>query len=298
MRAFIQTPAIRRLVFILAVPGLIWALAGPADAQGPAAARQSQTTTSQTQATADQNAEFVREQFIAVLRQYSPALGRVLALDPGLMSREDYMATYPAVSLFLKEHPEILRNPSYYLARYAEGYSYSYSDPRTRAWNDMMEMISVGVVMLTIVFALGWMVRTAVDYRRWGRLARVQAEAHTKLLDRFTGNEELLAYVKSPAGAKFLESAPITLDGNPRQMNAPLSRILWSMNAGVVLTAAGIGMNYISGRIDEHMNEPVFTFGVILISVGIGFLVSAALSFVLSKRLGLIDGPRMDAAGS
>src|SRR5687768_1092938 len=291
MRAFIQTPAARRLAFILAISGLIWALAGPADAQTATAG---QTVTVVT----DQNAETVREQFNPILRQYSPGLGRVLALDPTLMGREDYMAPYPAVTTFLKQHPEILRNPSYYLARYSEGYSYSYSDPRTRAWNDMMEMISVGAVMLTIVFALTWLVRTAVDYRRWGRLAKVQAEAHTKLLDRFTGNEELLAYVKSPAGSKFLESAPITLDGSPRQMNAPLSRILWSMNAGVVLTAAGIGMNYISGRIDEHMSEPVFTFGVILISVGIGFLVSAALSFLLSRRLGLIDTTKMDTSGS
>jgi hypothetical protein len=291
MRAFIQTPAARRLAFILAISGLIWALAGPAAAQTSTPA---QTVTVVT----DQNAEHVREQFNTVLRQYSPGLGRVLALDPSLMGREDYMAPYPAVSAYLKQHPEILRNPGYYLARYSEGYSYSYSDPRTRAWNDMMEMISVGVVMLTIVFALAWMVRTAVDYRRWGRLAKVQAEAHTKLLDRFTGNDELLAYVKSPAGSKFLESAPITLDGSPRQMNAPLSRILWSMNAGVVLTAAGIGMNYISGRIDENMSEPVFTFGVILISVGIGFLVSAGLSFFLSRRLGLIDTARIDTSGS
>ena len=291
MRAFIQTPAARRLAFILVISGLIWALAGPADAQTTTAG---QTITVVT----DQNAETIREQFNTILRQYSPGLGRVLALDPTLMGREDYMAPYPAATAFLKQHPEILRNPSYYLARYSEGYSYSYSDPRTRAWNDMMEMISVGAVMLTIVFALAWMVRTAVDYRRWGRLAKVQAEAHTTLLDRCTGNEELLAYVKSPAGSKFLESAPITLDGNPRQMNAPLSRILWSMNAGVVLTAAGIGMNYISGRIDEHMSEPVFTFGVILISVGIGFLVSAALSFFLSKRLGLIDAGRIDTSGS
>jgi hypothetical protein len=291
MRAFIQTPAARRLAFILAICGLIWALAGPADAQTATAG---QTVTVVT----DQNAETVREQFNTILRQYSPGLGRVLALDPTLMGREDYMAPYPAATAFLKQHPEILRNPSYYLARYSEGYSYSYSDPRTRAWNDMMEMISVGAVMLTIVFALTWLVRTAVDYRRWGRLAKVQAEAHTKLLDRFTGNEELLAYVKSPAGSKFLESAPITLDGSPRQMNAPLSRILWSMNAGVVLTAAGIGMNYISGRIDEHMSEPVFTFGVILISVGIGFLISAALSFLLSRRLGLIDTTKMDTSGS
>ncbi len=297
MRAFIQSPALRRLVFIFAICGLIWALAGPAAAQTTLAARQSQAAQS-TALAPDLNAESVREQFNTILRQYSPGLGRILALDPSLMLRDDYMAPYPAVAQFLKEHPEVQRNPSYYLARYSEGYSYSYSDPRTRAWNDMIEMISVGFVMLTVVFGLAWLVRTAIDYRRWGRLARVQAEAHTKLLDRFTGNEELLAYVKSPAGARFLESAPITLDGSPRQMNVPLSRILWSMNAGVVLTAAGIGMNYISGRIDEHMNEPVFTFGVLLISVGIGFLVSAALSFVLSRRMGLIDGPRADASSS
>lgn len=148
----------------------------------------------------------------------------------------------------------------------------------------------VFVIMATILGALGWLVRTAVDYRRWGRLAKVQSEAHTKLLDRFTGNEELLAYVKSPAGAKFLESAPITLDGGPRQMAAPFNRILFSMQAGVVLAAAGIGMNYVSHRVEQYAADPVFMISVILLSVGLGFFASAALSYLLSKRVGLL-GP-------
>lgn len=241
-----------------------------------------------------ESADSVREQFVAVLEQYSPALGQILRLDPGLMSREEYLAAYPAVSAFLKQHPEIARNPDYYLSRYSSPYAYAYSDPRTRAWNDMMEMLGVGVVMITIVLTLAWLLRTAIDYRRWGRLARVQAEAHTKLLDRFTGNEELLAYVQSPAGAKFLESAPITLDGTPRQMNAPLSRILLSMQAGVVLAAAGIGMNYVSRRVDEYAADPVFTVSVILLSVGLGFFASAGLSFMLSKRLGLLGQTRSE----
>ena len=117
----------------------------------------------------------------------------------------------------------------------------------------------------------------------------MQTEAHTKLLDRFTGNEELLAYVKSPAGAKFLESAPIMLDGGPRMMGAPINRILWSMQAGVVLAACGIGMNYVSRRVDPYSQDPVFAVSVILLSLGLGFFASAALSFVLSRRLGLID---------
>jgi len=39
--------------------------------------------------------------------------------------------------------------------------------------------------------------------------AKVQAEAHTKLLDRLTSNDELLAYVQSSAGSRFLQSAPM-----------------------------------------------------------------------------------------
>jgi hypothetical protein len=203
------------------------------------------------------------------------------------MGRDDYMAAYPAVVTFLAQHPEIKRNPSYYLRRYSS--DYYYSDPRSRAWQSMFEMFGVFVIVLTIVAALGWMLKTAINYRRWGRLTKVQTEAHTKLLDRFTGNEDLLAYVKSPAGAKFLESAPIMLDGGPRVMSAPINRILWSMQAGVVLAACGIGMNYVSGRVDPYSQDPVFAVSVILLSLGLGFFASAALSFVLSRRLGLID---------
>jgi hypothetical protein len=74
--------------------------------------------------------------------------------------------------------------------------------------------------------------------------------AHTKLLDRFTANEEPLAYVQSTAGARFLKSAPISLDGNPRAMGAPFSRILWSMQ-GCRAGLRGIGMNYVSRTIDD-----------------------------------------------
>lgn len=247
------------------------------------------------QVTTDQGAEDVREQFYSVLRNYSPSLGQILALDPGLMTKEDYLAPYPALSAFLKQHPEIVRNPSYYLSRYRnDGY---YSDPRERAWNNSMEMVGVFLIFLTVAGTLAWLVRTAVDYRRWGRLARVQAEAHTKLLDRFTGNDELLAYVQSPAGSRFLKSSPITLDGNSKPMGAPLARILWSMQAGVVLAAAGLGLNYVSRHIDPFRADPIFMFSTLALSVGLGFIVSAAVSYMMSKRLGLL-GDRVESEES
>jgi len=289
MKVFIQNRTARLVALFFLLTGLIWVFAGPAHAQqsqqqvqrGPDPVNRAAVQDN------DADAERVSEQFTEILAKYSPALGQILRLDPSLMSRDDYMAAYPAVVAFLEQHPEIKRNPSYYLRRFAN--DYYYNDPRSRAWQNMFEMFGVFVIVLTVVAALGWMVKTAMDYRRWGRLTKVQTEAHTKLLDRFTGNEELLAYVKSPAGSKFLESAPIMLDGAPRMMGTPMNRILWSMQAGVVLAACGIGMNYVSGRIDPYSQDPVFAVSVILLSLGLGFFASAALSFVLSRRLGLID---------
>ncbi|HVQ40649.1 MAG TPA: hypothetical protein VMS54_00510 [Vicinamibacterales bacterium] len=287
MKVFIQNRTARLVALFFLLTGLIWVFAGPAHAQTQQLHRGPDQVNRQVAADTDADAERVSEQFTEILGKYSPALGQILRLDPSLMGREDYMAAYPAVVAFLGQHPEIKRNPSYYLRRYST--DYYYNDPRSRAWQSMFEMFGVFVIVLTIVAALGWMVKTAINYRRWGRLTKVQTEAHTKLLDRFTGNEDLLAYVKSPAGAKFLESAPIMLDGGPRMMGAPLNRILWSMQAGVVLAACGIGMNYVSRRVDPYSQDPIFAVSVILLSLGLGFFASAALSFVLSRRLGLID---------
>lgn len=258
---------------------LISALAAPALAQS--AARSEEPTDA---------ARNVRREFVNVLGKYPPAVGGVLKLDPSLLANDAYIAPYPEIGAFLAKHPEVKRSPSFYFENVSSGSSYYY-DPRERAWNNFMEMFAVGSIMIAIAGALVWLVRTAVDYRRWGRLAKVQAEAHTKLLDRFTGNEELLAYVKSPAGARFLQSSPISLDGNPRTMGSPVSRILWSVQAGVVLAAAGIGMNYVSHRIDPEHSDPVYMFSVIILSVGLGFLASAGLSYLLSQRLGLLNPP-------
>ena len=245
----------------------------------------------------DEKAGEIRQQFMKVLGKYPPAVAGVLKLDPSLLATDQYLTPYPEIGAFLAKHPEVRRSPAFYFEQVSSGGYSNYYDRGARAWDEMMTGFFVLLVMLTIAGSLGWLVRTAVDYRRWGRLAKVQAEAHTKLLDRFTGNEELLAYVKSPAGMRFLQSAPIALDGSPRSMGSPISRVLWSVQGGVVLTAAGIGMNYVSRHIDPEHADPIFTLSVIVLSIGLGFLASAALSYWMSQRLGLfVPASRHDSA--
>ncbi len=100
-----------------------------------------------------------------------------------------------------------------------------------------------------------------MDYRRWIRQNKVQTEVHTKLLERLTGNDELLAYIQSPAGAKFLESSPITLDAGPRNVGAPLGRILWTIQAGVVLLAGGVGLLMVGAKMTDDAAQGVSRAG-------------------------------------
>ena len=37
---------------------------------------------------------------------------------------------------------------------------------------------------------------------------KIQTDAHTKIVDRLASNEDLLAYMQSPAGQRFLTSSP------------------------------------------------------------------------------------------
>ncbi len=64
----------------------------------------------------------------------------------------------------------------------------------------------------------------------------------------------------------------------------------------MVLAAAGLGLYYVSGRVNQDMVQPLYTLGIFSLFVGIGFIASAALSFALSKRLGLFDPPATTSA--
>jgi len=243
------------------------------------------------------DAQRTRDQLRQLLGRYPPALRGVFALDPSLLSNQTYLAPYPALLSFLNAHPEIARNPSFYIGEnggFAAATSEARKDHDARIldmWEDVLGgLAGFGAAGLAIGL-LVWSIRTIIDYRRWTRLAKVQTDTHTKLLDRFTSNEDLLAYIQSPAGAKFLESSPITLDASPRSVGAPLGRILWSVQAGLLLAALGIGLEQVSGRFSSDASQPLRALGVLGIALGVGFVISAIISFMISRRLGLIEQP-------
>lgn len=272
------------------------AIAQPAAAERQSARSQTQTTPPRSTTNPDADAKTTRAQLVELLQKHPPAVARVLKLDPSLMRDESYLNTYPMLRDFLAAHPEIPQNASYYFDSVYEGTW----EPR----NERLQMIEgtlaglAGFTALIIVLStLVWLIRTVLEQRRWSRLSKIQAEVHSKLMDRFSSNDELLTYVQTPSGRRFLESGPSPLQQEgPRTISAPFSRILWSVQLGIVLLVAGAGLLYVSTETVEEAREFFFIVGSLTAALGAGFAVSAAASYALSRKLGLFEPPASDHA--
>jgi hypothetical protein len=248
------------------------------------------TTATTTAASSIYDSAETRETLQAVLGKYPPQVAKVLKLDPALFGNQAYLANYPALAAFVAQHPEIAHTPAFYLEGVWIPFDASPESPTERVWRDTMEGVSIFMVMLLVTGGIVWLIRTLIEHRRWSRLTRTQAEVHNKLLDRFTSNEEVLSYMQTTGGKRFLESAPIPMDAGPRAVSAPISRMLWSVQVGLILAAAGAGLQYVGRSVEKTVAQPLMAMGVLAVAIGAGFLVSAFVSFILSKRLGLL-GP-------
>jgi hypothetical protein len=237
------------------------------------------------------NARDVQQQLREILDAYPPTLRQLIRLDPSLMQREDFMAPYPALAAFLQQHPEVARNPGFY---FGEQYFEREQTDRERTLSMVRNTIDgIGFLagFLTVISLVYALLRQALEYRRWRRQIQIQTDIHTKLLDRMTNNQELLAYIETSAGRRFLE-APMPLMGaiqSPATSIAPVARIMWSVQIGVVVVFAGIGFLIARSSVDDVDLASVFqVMGSLAIAVGVGFVVSAMLSWALSQRMGLI----------
>ena len=238
------------------------------------------------------NAQAVRGQLNELLRNYPPSVAQVLRLDPSLLTREGYLAPYPALAAFVAQHPEIGLQPTFYLGspRFDEP-----SDPTSQVMRVFADMVAYVTLLGGFVGAfllVGWLARLAVEHRRWLRAAKTQTEAHSKLLDRLTSNDDLIAYIQSPAGQHFLQSAPIPLDAGPRAMGAPFGRILWSVQAGIVLAVVGLGLWFVRNTVIDEVARALNVIAVLIVALGVGFTLSAGVAYLLSQRLGLLEPPK------
>ena len=139
------------------------------------------------------------------------------------------------------------------------------------------------VLILPAMFgAFVWVIYIVVDgFRRRQRL-RMFTEFHSKMLDRIGSAKEFGEFFTSEAGTRFLESLAT-------EKGSPQIRVLAALQWGLTLLFLGIAIFILLGsRTFREDTVDVLSFvATVAIGVGAGTLLSSALSYGLSKRMGL-----------
>lgn len=297
---------IRKALILSAALALPLAL--PAQTQSKAASHQisavqPDSAIPQTPLTDKQLAD-IQRQLIDLLR-LSPTLTTVVSHDPSLLADQDYVQrNNPQLADFLKAHPEIARNPQFYLfthlppdaggpdealerAVWPDVYRTQY---RHGGFDDFLSSMPPLLAFIAALIALIWGIRVFVDNRRWSRTFKLQSEVHGRVIEKFSSSQELAAYMETEAGKRFLEAAPIPLHNeSPRIPNA-VSRVLTPVQIGVVLVLLGIGFLLLRHAGSDY-ETPMLVLGVLILMPGIGFILSAGITWVLATRLGLMPPP-------
>jgi uncharacterized membrane protein len=147
------------------------------------------------------------------------------------------------------------------------------------------------LIFVTFALCIGWILTVVSNNSRRAKIARVQQEVHSKLFEKFGTTQELIEYLKTDAGSRLLDSATI-------EQSRPFGRILGSVQAGLILFMLGIAMLIVRYTIPaesfnaiEHAQtaHAMLALSLLLLALGVGFLLSAAASYQLSKNWGLLD---------
>jgi hypothetical protein len=144
------------------------------------------------------------------------------------------------------------------------------------------------IVAFTIpaMFAwFAWLIFTTV--RRY-KIAKLQAEVQSKLLEKIGSAQDLLAYAQTDTGRQLLESLQVERSVS----EAPHGKILWALQVGTILFFFGAGALWVRTHVSAHGFEGFTILGALSIALGLGFLFSGAASYYMSKSFGLLNRTR------
>lgn len=248
----------------------------------------------------------LQDQLIKLLRQ-SPTLTTVVARDPSLLSNQEYVArNNPQLAAFLAAHPEVARNPDYYLFTHLNRdgggpdealeravWPEMYRGQRERtSWDELVNDLPPTLAVGSFLLAFLWLARLFLDNRRWTKVFNLQNQVHTKLIDKFSTSQELAAYMETDAGKRFLEAAPIPMNlGTEQRVPNAVARVLTPVQIGVVLVLLGIGLLLLR-HAGPDTETPMLVLGTVILMPGIGFIISAGITWVLAARMGLMPPPQ------
>jgi hypothetical protein len=137
--------------------------------------------------------------------------------------------------------------------------------------------LSIAAVASVIAALIGWIVWVV---NRHGReRLRGQLDLQRRMLEKFGSATEFVTFAGTESGRRFLENLST-------EHGVHAQSIMGSIRKGAVLSLLGAGLCTLPFIKPEY--EPAAIFGVVALTTGIGFLISAWASYRLSRSWGLL----------
>jgi hypothetical protein len=112
-----------------------------------------------------------------------------------------------------------------------------------------------------------------------GYQARQRTFVHKAVIDKFSSADDFAAFLQSPAGQKFITD----LSGS----ESPARAVMGAIQKGIILVLLGAGVWWIGVTVESEAE--VVSIGILLLCAGAGILISAGISWRLSKSWGLLE---------
>src|SRR5215510_12583864 len=139
------------------------------------------------------------------------------------------------------------------------------------------------IIVPAAFFMVGFVVHVVAEAFRRRSQARMVTDFHTRLLDRIGSAKEYADFFASDAGKRFMESLSATETGMPQ------TRILRSIQSGLVLLALGSGLFFLtsSRTFSLEATDGLVVTATVTAAIGVGLILSTLVSYILSRQMGL-----------
>jgi len=130
----------------------------------------------------------------------------------------------------------------------------------------LKDWVPMGAAIFMAIWML-YLVTTSIRRKR-------QTDMQKALLDKFSSAHDFAEFMQSPAGQKYVMTFTDTVT-SPRQA------IIKSVQIGIVMLFAGFGLQ------EGHRYQlwALDILSMLLIFIGIGFLISATVSYFMAKKM-------------
>lgn len=120
----------------------------------------------------------------------------------------------------------------------------------------------------------------------WQRRQHIKLiiEFNNRVLERLGSMREFSDFLHSDGGERLMRVLT-----SERGSTGPRDRILAAVQSGVVFVAVGLGLLLVAGRTSGDEHEVLAVISTIVLSLGIGLMLSSAASFWVAKHLGMFE---------